>query len=75
MDIPQLTHNHKNVRHFGQLPITAIREIVLAGRTQTYQTKETIFREGDPCAGLFVLIRGQVHLYKCGVHGQEPSFP
>jgi len=71
MDITQLTNNLKNVRHFRQLPINAIREIVLAGRTQSFQVNETIFREGDPCSGLFVLIHGQVHLYKCGVHGQE----
>lgn len=71
MDISQLTNNLKNVRHFRNLPITAIREIVLGGRTQIYPARETIFREGDACAGLFVLIRGQVHLYKCGIHGQE----
>lgn len=71
MEFSQLTNRLKNVRHFRQLPITAISEIVLGGRTQTYQAREIIFREGDPCAGLFVLIRGQVHLYKCGVHGQE----
>ena len=71
MDISQLTNKLKNVRHFRQLPLTAISEIVLGGRTKTYQAKETIFREGEPCSGLFVLIRGQVHLYKCGIHGQE----
>lgn len=71
MDISQLTNKLKNVRHFRQLPLTAISEIVLGGRTQTYQVRDTIFREGDPCSGLFVLIRGQVHLYKCGIHGQE----
>ncbi len=71
MEIFQLTTSLKNVRHFRKLPISAIREIVLAGRTQSFLANETIFREGDPCSGLFVLIRGQVHLYKCGVHGQE----
>ena len=70
MDIAQLTHNLKNVRHFRNLPISAICEIVLGGRTQTLQAGETIFREGEHSADLFVLIREQAH-YKCGIHGQE----
>jgi CRP/FNR family transcriptional regulator len=71
MEISRLTKNLQRVKHFRQLPLSAIHEIVLAGRLQTFSANETIFREGNPCAGLFVLIRGQVHLYKCGIHGQE----
>jgi CRP/FNR family transcriptional regulator len=71
MEISHLTNSLKNVRHFRQLPISAISEVVRAGRTANYQAGEVIFREGDSCSGLHVLIRGQVHLYKCGVHGQE----
>jgi len=71
MEITQLTDKLRNVRHFRQLPLSAISEVVRSGSTAGFQSGEVIFREGDPCAGLYVLIRGQVHLYKCGVHGQE----
>jgi CRP/FNR family cyclic AMP-dependent transcriptional regulator len=71
MQISKLTSSLRSVRHFRQLPISAIREIVQSGQTRTYTEKMTIFREGEPCAGLLVLIRGRIHLYKCGIHGQE----
>ncbi|NIP44079.1 MAG: cyclic nucleotide-binding domain-containing protein, partial [Gammaproteobacteria bacterium] len=30
-----------------------------------------IFREGEDCSGLFVLLKGLVHLYKMGLQGKE----
>ncbi len=61
----------RRVRHFQHLPFSAIREIVLSGNTRRYKVGEAIYREGDDCSGLFVLIRGEVHLYKSGLQGQE----
>ena len=52
------------VRHFRTLRLSAIREIVTSGQVQTFSAGEIIYNEGWPCAGLFVLLRGRVHLRK-----------
>jgi len=59
------------VSHFRELPISAIRQIVTSGRIYRYSAGSTLFSEGDPCAGLFVLFSGQVHICKLGIQGQE----
>jgi CRP/FNR family transcriptional regulator len=65
--IAQLQH----VEHFKRLPEADIRAIVAAGRVRRFAAGETIFAEGAPCAGMFVLLTGQVHLRKLGPQGQE----
>ena len=32
---------------------------------------DILFFEGEPSSGLYVLFKGQVHLCKLGLHGQE----
>ena len=71
MNIHKLIGSLRRVRHFQHLPLSAIREIVLSGSTCKFAAGESIYREGDYCAGLFVLLRGEVHLYKSGLQGQE----
>lgn len=61
----------KNVHHFKNLPDQAIKDIVIAGQVHHYEPGTIIFREGEDCAGLFVLLKGLVHLYKLGLQGQE----
>lgn len=61
----------KNVQHFSDLPDSAIENIVASGQVFRYEAGSIIFREGETCAGLFVLFKGQVHLYKFGLQGQE----
>jgi len=60
-----------NVHLFRHLPAKAIKEIVFSGRIGFHPAGSLIFREGDPCAGLHVIFKGQVHLYKLGIQGQE----
>jgi CRP/FNR family transcriptional regulator len=59
------------VSHFRALRLSAIREIVTSGQVQTFSAGEIIYNEGWPCAGLFVLLRGRVHLRKNCYSGQE----
>lgn len=66
-----LVNRLAKVRHFRSLPLSAIREIVSSGRVKTYSAGEIIYNEGVPCAGLFVLLRGRVHLFKNCFSGQE----
>ena len=47
--------------------------ILSQGRIREVRPGETILAEGDPCAGLFVLLQGQVMLKKVGPEGQEQT--
>lgn len=71
MKIDKLIGSLRRVRHFKHLPLSAIREIVLSGGTCKFSAGDTIYHEGDDCSGLFVLLKGEVHLYKAGLQGQE----
>jgi CRP-like cAMP-binding protein len=58
------------VKHFKNLSPADLKAIVTAGQVRRFGTGQTIFFEGDPCSGMFVLIRGKVHLCKFGPQGQ-----
>ena len=58
------------VKHFQSLPESAREAIVSAGQVRRFAAGTTIFVESDPCAGMFVLLSGQVHLCKLGLQGQ-----
>jgi len=70
-EIPELVTRLANVRHFRALPLSAVREIVTSGPVQTHSVGSIIYHEGWECAGLFVLLRGRVHLCKTSFQGQE----
>jgi CRP-like cAMP-binding protein len=70
-DFPDLIARLQRVEHFKRLPDADIRAIVTAGRVRRFAAGETIFVEGAPCAGMFVLLEGRVHLRKLGPQGQE----
>jgi len=59
------------VKHFQSMPEHAVREIVYAGQILKYSANTKVFHEGDLCAGLYVLLKGKINLYKLGVQGQE----
>ena len=60
-----------NVPHFKGLPESALKEIVYAGQILNHSQGAVIFSEGEPSSGMYVLFRGQVHLCKLGLQGQE----
>jgi CRP/FNR family transcriptional regulator len=70
-EIPDLATRLAKVRHFQALPLSAVLEIVSAGRVQSHSVGSIIYHEGWECAGLFVLFKGRVHLCKTSLHGQE----
>lgn len=57
------------VEHFRGLNHADLEAIILAGRIQHFPKDSLLFLEGEPCAGMFVLLTGQIHLYK----GNAPS--
>ena len=70
-NLPDLIAQLQTVEHFRSLPDADIRAIINAGRVRRFVADETIFAESEPCAGMFVLLQGQVHLRKLGPQGQE----
>ena len=71
MDFKKLTERLGNVEHFQHLKPNQRNEIVTAGQVEFHPKGTVVFREGDPCAGLFVLFKGQVNLSMMGIQGQE----
>lgn len=70
-DLPNLLAQLHRVQHFRQLPEADVRAIIMAGGVRRYAAGETICAEGEPCSGMFVLLRGRVHLEKLGPLGQR----
>lgn len=60
-----------NVKHFMKLPLADRLAIILAGQMRLFSPGTTIFAEQEPCAGMFVLLRGHVHICKLGPQGQQ----
>jgi CRP-like cAMP-binding protein len=60
-----------NVPHFRGLAPADLQAIVLAGAIRRFRAGETIFLEDDACAGMFVLLSGEVHLFKQNPHGKQ----
>jgi CRP-like cAMP-binding protein len=65
-----LAERLKAVKHFQNLPDADLTAIVSAGQVRRFVTGQTIIYEGDPCSGMFVLLRGKIHLCKFGPQGQ-----
>jgi len=60
-----------NVSHFMKLPLADRLSITLAGHIRRYPPDTVIFSEQEPCAGMFVLFKGQVHISTLGPQGKQ----
>jgi len=60
-----------NVSHFMKLPLADRLSIILAGQMRLFPAGTTIFAEEEPCAGMYVLFKGHVHICKLGPQGQQ----
>lgn len=70
-DTPDLLNSIKQVSHFKHLPVKDLKRIITAGKVRRFVADTMIFREEEPSAGLFVLLKGKVHLCKTSPEGQE----
>ncbi len=68
---PSLIERMKRIIHFQNLSERDLLTILQAGEFKRSKAGSTIFYESDPCFGLCVLLKGEVHLYKLGPEGQE----
>lgn len=67
----QLTQQLGAVPHFRGLPAHDLQAIIAAGHLRSFPAGTRIFAEGHACAGMFVLLKGQVQLRVLGPQGQE----
>ena len=70
-DLNVLASQLGNVAHFHGLAQEDLLSIVSAGTIRRYEASETIFLEDEPCAGMYVLLAGEVHLCKLGPNGKQ----
>jgi signal-transduction protein with cAMP-binding, CBS, and nucleotidyltransferase domain len=62
VDSADLIARMGKLRQFEKLSSEQIESILAAGQIRPYTADTTLFREEEPCAGVFVLVQGQGHL-------------
>lgn len=69
-DLNYLVETLRSFHYFAHFAEEDLRVIVAGGQVRHFLAGETIFFEADPCAGMYVLVQGQVHVCKTGPEGQ-----
>ncbi len=69
--VAALVQRMRAVPHFRNATDADLRVIASSGSVRVFPAGSTIFTEQEPCAGMFVLLSGRVHLYKMGPRGQQ----
>ncbi len=70
-EIGHLVEKLQKVTYFSHLSPGDLIEIVTSGTVQRAKAGEYLFLESESCAGMYVLVQGQVNLLKTGPDGQE----
>jgi CRP/FNR family transcriptional regulator len=70
-EISHLVEKLQKVTYFSHLSSGDLIEIVTSGSVQRAKAGEYLFLENENCAGMYVLVQGQVNLLKTGPDGQE----
>jgi CRP-like cAMP-binding protein len=66
-----LIERMKNIPHFKNLDLRDIAIIIQTGHIRKVKKDTYLLHEGDPCGGLFVLLRGEICLQKIGPEGHH----
>lgn len=66
-----LAHRLGNVSHFRSISLKDRLAIVFTGHFRALPAGTDIIVEGDPSSGMFVLLKGHVHIIKQGMQGQR----
>lgn len=61
----------RSSRYFSDLTDGVIEEISLGVSLRRYERDEVLFWEGDPCAGLYIIHKGSLKLFKVSPQGRE----
>ncbi len=70
-NLPKLVESFCAGHLFKGLPRSSLIDIIFSGQLLRFKAESIIFGEGDPAAGLFVLLEGRVRLMKTGLQGIE----
>jgi CRP/FNR family transcriptional regulator len=70
MSIPKL-NLLRRVSYFAALPDGLLNELAAVAGERRYGRGQVIFLEGEPCAGLHIVVEGQVRIYKVSPQGRE----
>jgi CRP/FNR family transcriptional regulator, dissimilatory nitrate respiration regulator len=65
-----LLNQFRKISEFQGLEPDELDRIFLSGSTITLHKNEVVFHEDDPAAGLYILLEGQVQLWKLSPQGQ-----
>lgn len=61
----------KSTPLFEALDEVELNSLAERAGARTYSQGEVLFSEGEPCAGLFIVISGRVRIYKTSAGGRE----
>jgi CRP/FNR family transcriptional regulator len=70
-EIHALAERLQQVRQFNGIPIEKLERIIQSGTLLDCPQGKVLFQEGEPCAGFYVLVQGQVTLSKMSPEGKE----
>jgi CRP/FNR family transcriptional regulator len=70
-DKPKVSSILKGVPFFAALTDTEIESLAARAVVRSYPPGESLFSEGDPCAGLYLIASGRVRIYKASPSGRE----
>jgi CRP-like cAMP-binding protein len=71
MDLPAKLQLLKQVPYFASLPPSDLRELAAGLRQRHYQAGDVIFRKGDRCDGLCIVLSGRVRTVMTSAEGRE----
>ncbi len=61
----------RQVPYFAPLEDPVLRDLAHGAREQHHGAGDTVLLEGDPCAGLYVVLSGQIKVFKVSAEGKE----
>ncbi len=69
-EFKRMVDQMRSVEHFNSLSLVDLLAIVTSGQVLNFQPGTILFCEGDPCAGMYVLLEGKINLFRTGPEGQ-----
>lgn len=66
-----LKPNIRDLPLFSALSVAELRQLMRQSAVRAYKRNEIIFMEGDPYAGLYLVLSGRVKVFKTNLEGKE----
>lgn len=69
--MPAISALLKNTALFAPLDEAELASLAARTATRTFAAGEMLFSEGEPCQGLYIVVRGRVRIFKTSPSGRE----